>query len=278
MAKFGPDREGSSYQLLFPKDAVGFDPEAFDDLLRNQGVQMVHWRAMKCPVGMTDPDDIRRPHDHHENCSNGFLYTKVGVVTVGFLGNSSDYRFIDAGRLDGSTVNIVLPRFYDDQPDLPVEVSSFDRMYLSEETITVVTWHTFAHHRTGIDRLLFPAVKVNDLVDSKGIRYHEGSDFQLKGGQIHWGNRRPGTDADTGKGVVCSVHFSYRPFWYVKNLVHEVRVAQTEDEFGDRKVQRMPQSCVLQREYFFEKEQADSQTPSSDRKKPGPGDGGFGPR
>jgi hypothetical protein len=78
---------------------------------------------------------------------------------------------------------------------------------------------------------------------------------------------------------VCSVHFSYRPFWYVKNLIHEVRVAQTEDEFGNRTVQRMPQSCVLQREYFFEKEQRDSQAADPEgRQKPGPGDGGFGPR
>lgn len=282
MAKQGPD---TVYQMVFPSDAVSFDAAKFDELIRSQGVEFVHHRAMRCPVGMTDPDDIRRPHPHHEDCSNGFLYTLAGTVTCGFLGNSKESHFQDFGRVDGSTVQIVVPRFYDAAAgcptgDVPVELAPFDRMYLKEDVTPVVTWHTFSASVTGVDRLWFPAIKVIDLVDANAQRYHQDVDFVLRQGQIHWtGTRRPGIDPKTNKGVVCSVRFTYKPFWYVKNLVHEVRVAQGEDDFGNRVLQRMPQSAMLQREYHFEKEQRDAQAKDPERRQQSqPADGQFGPR
>ncbi len=140
-------------------------------------------------------------------------------------------------------------------------------------------WETFLHHVTGRDRISFPVLCVTDLVDSTGARYEEGVDFDVEDGQIVWtGARRPGIDPQTMKGRVCSVRYTYKPFWYVKNLIHEVRVAQIEDFEGNRHVERMPQSAVLQREYQFQKEQNDALTADSARKKPGPDDGGFGPR
>lgn len=278
MAK--PTPPANSFPMLFPSEAVSFDPDAFDELIRTQGVEMIHFRAMKCPVGMVDPDDVmRRPHEHHENCSNSFVYTKAGTVTVGFLGNSSQAQFIDAGLLNGSTVQIVLPRFYDDAADRGVKLAKFDRVYLTDESITVEDWGTFAASATGVDKLQFPVLHVHDLMDSHGNQYHEDIDFKIAKGKIVWGSRRPGIDPKTGKGVVCSARYEYRPFWYVKTLVHEVRVAQIEDPYGNRAVQRMPQAAMLQREYFFEKEQNDPQAPNPDqRQQKAPPDGVFGPR
>lgn len=276
-----PSAPETIYGLVFPSDAVSFDVEKFDEFIRSQGVQLVHFRAMPCPVGLADPDDMRQAHDHHQDCSNGHIYTKAGTITTGFLGNSSSLQYQDIGRMDGSTVNIVVPRFYDDKPNERVEITEMDRMYLKEESLTVATFYRYAAHSSGVDRLIFPVVSVVDLMDSHGKRYKEGVHFEVKGGQLHWfPNQGPGVDPATGKGTVCAIRFNYRPFWYVKNLVHEVRVCQAEDEFtGERTVQRMPQQAVLQREYQFQKEQNDSLAASPEkRKKPGPDDGGFGPR
>jgi hypothetical protein len=77
---------------------------------------------------------------------------------------------------------------------------------------------------------------------------------------------------------VCSVRYSYRPFWYVDRMIHEVRVAQVEDEYGNRELTRMQQQAQLQREVWFEKEQRDAEAPPSPRQKPGPAEGSFGPR
>lgn len=279
-----PKREvDTSYQMVFPSQAVSFDPEAFDDFIASHGIEFVHWKALPCPVGMIDPDDImRRPHEHHANCSNGFLYKRAGTFTTSFLQNTSDFKFIDPGLLDGSTVSICVPRFYDDAGGA-VDVSQFDRLYLKQEQVTVTTKHTFAHHVTGVDKLMFPVVAVDWLVDARGQEYALGVDFDIKGGQLVWRDQRaPGVDPKTGKGQVCSVRYSYRPFWYVKTLPHEVRVAQIEDAAsGTRTVERMPQAALLQREYIFEKEQQDPQAPQNLKlagQHPAPESGRFGPR
>jgi hypothetical protein len=272
----------NSYPMVFPSQAVSFDPEAFDELIRNQGVQMIHYAGLRCPVGMTDPDDVmRRTHDHHADCSNGFLYTKAGLVTVSFMGNSASVNFKEYGRDDGSTVQVVLPRTYDDKPEKSIEMCEFDRLYPTDEAINVTNWHTFACHVSGVDRLQFPAIEVEILIDANNKRYTPGVDFVVRGGQIHWVDGvGPGIDPKTGKGVVCSIRYSYRPFWYVEKMLHEVRLAQIEDDFGNRSVQRMHQAALLVRERWFEKEQrdADAPTPNSPRQKPEPASGGFGPR
>ncbi len=272
----------ASYPMNLPSQAVSFDPEAFDELIRDQGVEAVHYRSMRCPVGMTDPDDVmRRPHEHHADCSNGFIYTLAGQVTCSFLSNTADVSFKDYGRTDGSMVQVTFPRYYDDKPGVLVDMCSFDRIYLKDESITVTNWHTFAAHVSGKDRLQFPAISVLDLMDAHGKRYHAGVDFEVVGGQIVWADgKSPGMDPKTGKGVVCSVRYVYRPFWYVERMLHEVRVAQVEDDYGNRSLQRMNQQAMLRREVWFEKEQRDAEapTPNSQRQKPGAPDGSFGPR
>jgi hypothetical protein len=271
----------TDFPMVIPPVTTSFDPDGFDNFVRDHGVELLHYRSMRCPVGMSDPDDImRRPHEHHQDCSNGFIYTLAGTITASFLGNSKESTFSDYGRLDGSTVHMTFPRFYDDKPQLRVEMCQFDRIYLKNEEITVVNWHTFAAHVTGVDRLQFPAVAVYDLMDARGKRYAEGLDFCVRGGQIFWSDgKSPGIDPETGKGVVCSVRYSYRPFWYVERMLNEVRVAQVEDEFGNRSLERMPQQAQLKREMWFEKEERDAEARDvNKRQKPGPADGGFGPR
>lgn len=126
----------------------------------------------------------------------------------------------------------------------------------------------------------FPAVHVQLLVDASNRGYTEGVHFDVRNGQLHWRDGQgPGVDPVTGKGVVCSARFTYRPFWLLKNMVHEVRVAQTEDEFFNRTTQRMPQQAVLQREYHYFKSARDDQAKDPEqRQKPAPASGQFGPR
>lgn len=290
--------KGTPLPFDLPEYAPAFDPEAFEAQIRDQGVRLVHYRAMRCPVGMVDVDDVlRRPHEHHADCSNGFLYTRAGTVSVGFMGNSREARYVDWGRLEGSTAQIVIATHYDavgdapapccgsDQeevdcgPLVPVEMCQFDRLYLDEESVTVVNWQLFEANASGTDRLQFPAVRVVDLVDSSGKRYAQGADFDVVRGQIVWApGRSPGLDPRTQRGQVCSVRYAYRPFWYVERMVHEVRVAQTHGP--DRAVRRMPQNALIKREIHFEKEQrdADAPSPNSQRQHPEPEDGSFGPR
>lgn len=263
------EKPGQVFSTDLPNEAISFDVEAFDSLLRSQGVTFVHYRAMRCPVGMIDEFDTRRPHEDHSGCSNGFLYTRAGEITCLFTGNGTQATMSEVGIMDGSTVSVTLPRYYDGT-ETPLYIAPFDRLYLAEERIVVPDWQLFRTNGQK-DKLNFLAVTVQDLVDSNNERY-DGRDFVVEAGRIAWiGPRRPPFDPQSGKGAVCSIRYVYRPYWYVKNLVHEVRVSQSENPYtGERQIQRMPQAVVLQREYVFEKNDRDEQAPDKDRQVPAP--------
>ena len=279
-----PSQPKAGQQVLaqvFVDNQVEFDPQAFDDAIRAHGCSFIHWRGMRCPVGLVDQFDIRRPHDDHSGCSNGFIYTIAGKVTCLFTGNNMQPQVQETGVLDGSSVNVTLPRTYDDD-GCPLYIAPFDRLYLAEESIVVVDWHLQEVNITGIDKLNHPAVKVQDLMDSRGVRYTEGQDFEVRAGKIVWleGGARPIVDSDSESGPIYAIRYLYRPYWYVKRFEHEVRVAQVNDDQGIRRTIRMPQSISLIREYVFENEahDPDAAMPDSARQVKGPRDGQVGPR
>jgi hypothetical protein len=256
---------------------VNWDADAFDVLIRSQGAKLVHWRGMPCPVGMSDRYDVRRTFHDHSGCSNGHIYTKAGEVTCLMLsaGNKMDQH--DTGLMAGGTVNVTAPYAYDDNNDTIVDVMPFDRFYLQEESILVPHTQRVEHHVTLHDRLDFPCVSVVDIIDSKGMK-HGPEEYTIEGGQLVW-KQSIGYDLVAHKGTIYSIRFMYRPYWYVKNLQHQVRIAQVETPDG-REVRRFPQQWQMTREYVFEKEDNDdlAVNPNSERQVKGPRQSDFGPR
>lgn len=252
--------------IELPGNGVTLDIEEFNTVIHGQGVTFVHYRAMRCPVGLIDQYDFRRPHPDHTGCSNGFVYTKAGELTCLFLGNSKNVQQTDIGYKNGSTVQVTFPRYYDrnsDQEALkPIDVAEFDRLYLNEESVTVPHWQLFESSQKGVDKMSFPVVSVSDLMDSDGKRYSLG-DFEVREGKIYWlTSNRPQWDPSINKGKVCAIRYQYRPYWYLLQFIHQVRVTQAEDPItGERRVNRLPQTAILQRECVFEKEDNDSQAP-----------------
>ena len=273
---------GSLHTMEFPeKQAVSLDLEALDNLVLSQGVPLVHWRAMRCPIGMADQSDNRRVHADHSNCSNGYIYTRAGVAIGFFLSNAKSNKETAVGPLDAAGVRTTLTRFYQDEANAgqPIYIAPFDRLYLEDSSIVVPTWETFEMDLTGKTKLHYPAVKVQDLVDSQGRFYQEGVHFTIEKGCLIWGEDRPGMDPILNKGFICSVRYLYQPYWYAADLGHEIRVTQTEDELtGDRTVKRINQEIRLQREYFFENQEFSQEQPDNPRSIPVPKDGSFGPR
>lgn len=260
-----------------PNMAVEFDIEAFDNLTRNQGVLLTHWRAMRCPIGMTDMYDDRQNHGTH-SCSNGFIYSMAGKVTCQFVSNSDNDRQVDAGLIDGSTVQCSAPRYYDDKETEPVHIVPFDRFYLDDETITVVNWQLAQHNLSGIDKMRYPVVMVELLIDNQGIEYKQGIDFNVSNGVIVWTGKRPAFDLEAEKGGVYTVRYRYRPYYIVSALQHEVRLVRNRALDGEQTVERTGQAFSLQREHIFENAQNNSPGPTDLRAMNAPGDITFGPR
>ena len=191
-----PKKNGvESFVTDLPSVMVSFDVEAFDQAIRSQGVRLIHFTALRCPVGLTDIGDNRRPHPDHAGCSNGFLYRKAGTVTALLLGNGNDPQLRDIGFVDGASFTSTFPLNYDDAciPAKPFYLAPFDRFYLDEEAITVPTWQLVQCNEAGIDRTNFPIVEVEDLIDSRGESYEQCKDYEIENGQIVWlsSGRRP---------------------------------------------------------------------------------------
>jgi hypothetical protein len=262
-------------QTDLPSVDVAFDAEAFNEAIRSQGVKLVHYRAQRCPVGMVALNDNRRPHPHHENCFNGFIYTKTGCITALLTGNNKKKSMEDVGFVDFSTVQSTFPQTYDNSEEKLV-IAPFDRFYLDEEQATVVEWQLFQHHETGLDRLKFPVACVDGpIIDARGERFLENADFVVTPqGLIQWTGRRPAQELDVGpglgngfgtdRGAVCSIRYKYRPYWYVGTIPHEIRIIQVQDGL-DRKATRGPQMAVLHREYVGQniEQEADQNLPST---------------
>jgi len=255
-------------------EAVHFDVGYMESFVDGQGVAFEHFRALPCPIGREDPSDVRRVHSDHSGCSNGHIYEKVGAMTCAFTGNSKSVQQLDLGLVTGSTVQLTLPRFYDSDTSKQVSVAVFDRFYLKEQVASVVATELFEHNIGGKDRLKYPALVVESLIDAHGNRYCQHEHFDLAAGQVVWkGTTQPGMNPATKRGEVCSVRYQYVPFWYVDRILHEIRLVRNGPG-----VIRAPMSVLIQREYFFENQENDRSAKDSPRQAVAPRDGAFGPR
>lgn len=273
----GGRRPNNRITMDLPSQSISFDSEAFNEFLNTQGVRLVHHKALRCPVGMTDVDDNRQPHADHEGCSNGFIYYKAGIVTGAMQGNSNSQSSGDLGFTESTYITVSFPQYYDGTTD-KISMAPFDRFYLDESEpearITVPTWHLVTAHQSRMDKLYYPAVSVEKLVDFRGIEYKEGQDFCIHDGQIKWLGNWPGYQLDVGRGAIYSIRYSYRPHWYLTRLLHEVRVAQI-DTLDGRVLMRMPQQALLCRE-FVHTNSSTSENADSSRQAPEPTEGGWG--
>lgn len=265
-------------QIEYNDRSVLFSPESFNKAINTHGVKMVHWIAMPCPVGKIERYSVRRPHPDHSGCSNGFIYTKAGTVNCLFLNSGNKMDQFDIGVLDGTTATVTTPRTYDDS-DEEIQVMPFDKFYIAEEELLVPTYQEVEAHITGKDRLNFPVVKVISIIDAKGKKYCP-DDYTIEDGQIVWKpGQGPGYDPLQDLGVLYSVRYLYRPYFYVDRVNHQTRYITVSTGLEIKKV-RGPQEFILIREKVFEKEEKDDQAPdpNSQRQMKSPRMVPFGPR
>ena len=180
-------------------------------------------------------------------------------------GISKQFQALDMGLLTGSTMQITVPRYYIESDCSPagkeVVPALYDRVYLKDNNARVIATQLFEHNISGMDRVKYPIIKVEILVDSRGNLYRECEHFEVVGGQIKWlGLKQPAKNPVTGRGEVCSIRYQYRPYWYIDRLLHEIRIVRN----GADSV-AAPKAALIQREYVFEDERNDPQAQTSQR-------------
>ncbi len=227
-----------------------FDIASFDREVAARGVQLYHYKAIPCPVGLVSRDDIRRPHPDHAGCQNGFLFIFAGPVTCLFTGNSKRMEYLDTGILAESTVQCTFPRCYDGTNQAVIPAPR-DRLFLAEESIVVVQTEKVTFSGSGVDRVKYPISCVEILIDSQNKAYTQNQDFTISPeGNIVWGPNSPGLEFNTGAGRVYTIRYLYRPYYIIDMLSHEIRVASKWNvALGKKEVVPMPYAASLIREY-----------------------------
>jgi hypothetical protein len=244
--------EGNQLPFEFIEDQLSFDAEAFDNLIRSQGVKVTHYKAIPDPRGMASRGDTHDVLGIRES-TDGFIYKPCGCFQGWFNGNTNSPRPDPKGIIEEANATMTVPRCYEGTEEA-VLISEYDRLYLTDIEIRVINLQYLEASATGVDRLQYPATCVEFLVDANGVFYDENVDFTMSPeGDIIWsGQKRPGWNAQTGRGTVFSVRYRYTPFFVVENIIHEIRVAQITDYVtGDRNLTRMPYQLRLVREKVF---------------------------
>lgn len=230
-----------------PWDAVRGDPEGENNLIsKTFGIKFVHYICLPDPLYNVKQGDIRQSFDHADmqqfadtdrfHRENEFLYIRKGEVFGIFQGNKKDLKSVAAGLYSDNGAMISINRHYIGTEEA-VQISENDKLVPCElpSEFWTVNWQKFEHNPTGIDRMQFKVCSVVALIDNTGAMYFDGKDFVVEEGHVRWvdGGDRPGLDPITGQGRVCSIRYIYKPYYYIKTNLHDIRMRPQLDGQGN---------------------------------------------
>jgi len=243
-----------------PADMVRADLPGENLFISNNGILFAHWKAMPCVIGQDEFDNIRRSHDHAyegkptaaPQCENGYIYEFAGYIYGIFVQNSKNMTRWPGGFMPAGTAYITFNHLYRDTTS-SAYFSEFDKLIPCETPDDFYAEHSqkVQHSPVGVDRLQFPAHKVTSLIDSDGKRYTQDIDFTVENGMVKWGENRPGFSTG-GKPKVYSIRYTYRPYYYVKHVLHEQRLKAEIDIYTQEvKMRGGPTQVMVEQDHVF---------------------------
>lgn len=260
--------------------SINFPIEAFDNDANDQGVGLVHYKAVPCAGSDADRGSMRSTHREHD-CENGFYY-KLGGKFKGVLSNNPSSKIVKPeGILDTSICYIILPRFYADTQQ-QMYFATYDKIdfAVQDSSIWVPYWEKITHSQVGTDRARFPIAQIEYIIGPAGKQYTENVDFKIQNGVIVWiSQNRPGFNQMSGEGVPYSVRYLYKPSFFVNKIIHQIRLLNTFDpSTGEKKEIRFPSLLECVREVEFENISNSTQYDSLAEEVAPPSGANFGPK
>jgi hypothetical protein len=204
------------------------------------------------------------------SCFNGFLYYGKREFYGVIMGNDNNRQYQMNGTWDVSTAQILVPNKYADGTQFDIQL--FDQVEVPD--FSVRYYQLVEHSQLGFDKLHFPAVSVDKIIDANEREYYPGRDFAVNDkGYIQWipGGDRPGYNLDIDRGTVYSINYYTKASFTIISLPHQLRVTQTMLEGGQGAQEIFPQLAVVRKD-FIPYDPADQLGPSD---RPEPKDGQF---
>jgi len=247
-----------------PWPAVRDDLQAYSQFIANLGIVFQHWMAIPYVIGDEEGGGIRQYDERNVELDNGliydngFVYKYVGDVYGIFQGHSKDLKQLPPGFYADSVAYVSFNKFYKNSTKRAA-FAEFDKLIPIDcpgrdmTEIWTINFEKIRHNPVGFDKLQYPALEIDFIQDNRGVIYEEITDYVLKDGGIQWvpSGTQPGISNVTNKGRILGVRYKYKPLFYVKQMVHEMRVHATFDDDGEVRVQRGPTQCAVQVDWVF---------------------------
>jgi hypothetical protein len=243
------DRSPNDINVLMdfdsPWEAVIPSLDAENNFISGLGILFDHYIAIPNVLWEDTQGDIRRSFGEEGGnqfgldqkfafIENNFVYKYAGQVWGIFQGNTKDFRDLANGLYSESGAFVTFNRYYRNC-DKYITMAEFDKLIpsVSGEQFFSVNWEKTVANSVGRNRLQYRAVKITNVIDTRGVEYVEGKDFVNDCGDLVWLNTpdasRPGINPKTGKGYLIAVRYTYKPWFYVKFLAHDVRISRSFD-------------------------------------------------
>jgi hypothetical protein len=250
-----------------PTQSPTFNPQAFQKSTEQSGIPMILMKPLPCPAvrsvrGGDHPSDCDR-------CQNGYVYyghTRfIGIKTE----QGTSKEFAQPGSVDYDFSLIQVPP--NDLDGKPLNVSFFDKIVLDDPKEEKRFWQRVEASETGIDRLHFPALRVEKCLDASG-EYVDGLDFVVnESGWIRWlGRRKPQYDPVAQTGGIYSIAYYIKPSYVVTDIVTDGQTVPVQNPGGPglpNVMEQLPSVVRVRREFF---PQEDAQGRRVGRPEPGP--------
>lgn len=156
---------------------VDLDLAAFDTLLLQKGTNCRIFRTMYCPK-VKSVDGAEHEIDCNLCAGTGFIDFDPICARVMIMSQALENMPKVEGMVDGNTVLMTFP--------IGIELQYFTRIEL-EDYQDIFFQNVLRNPNANTDVLKYRAVNVNGLIDSQGVRYYPGTDFEINtDGNIRW--------------------------------------------------------------------------------------------
>lgn len=248
-----------------PFESVLINKEATNSFIEGAGIRFMQFMALPDPsykVEENAPRDSFNQNDYYrfeDNSGvflreNGYIYYPKKIITAIFMNNSKNLQYIPAGLYNSSEAMLSVNGLYEEDSE-SVKISEYDKLVPLElsKNFYTVSWEQFKFSVNNVTKLQYPVDSVEILIDSNRREYKAGTDFKIEDGMLKWsGGSTPGLDPKTGRGMICSIRYMYKPNWYVKSVAHDIRVMPKFLVDGAYEISNRGPLLTVVREAIFE--------------------------
>lgn len=229
--------------------------EAYDQLLANRGIRVIHRRALNCPNVLALDTNAHTPSC--PNCDNsGFMYYGDREIVGAFNGNSMEKTFEQHGVWETGTAVMTFPSVYEDGTE--ADFQQMDRLQLTDFTVRLYELLEYQPNANNTQTLRYNIEKIDYMVATNiGSKlaqrvFELGVDFNIVDGDIVWvAGREPNYNTSAQRGQVISIAYYAYPIYVVVQSLRELRVTQQYDSStGGKVAKRLPQEVLVKRDFL----------------------------